>query len=144
MMLTKHESTKMRTKFVGIRLESIKDTVNTVKMVNTHVAGIMNIVDILTMPALCNFFGNYGQKLLGCWKFQKRNRWVCCPIMAVEWWFVSCWLLEYAVRYWDRIFRLCGHWIGLCHVNDRWLDSNGWEINSRTLDCDQIDYINYF
>ena len=38
-MLTKQEYTMMRTNFVGIRLESIKDTVDTGEMAINHVAG---------------------------------------------------------------------------------------------------------
>ena len=66
-MLIKQEYTKMRTKFVGIRLESIKDTVNTGEMVINHVAGEMNVADILTKPALSKVFENHRRKLMGCW-----------------------------------------------------------------------------
>ena len=66
-LLIKQEYTKMATKFVGIRLESIKDTVNTGEMVITHVAGEMNVADILTKPALSRVFENPRGKLMGCW-----------------------------------------------------------------------------
>ena len=66
-MLIKQEYTKMRTKFVGIRLESIKDTVNTGEVVINHVAGEMNVADILTKPALSKVFENHRRKLMGCW-----------------------------------------------------------------------------
>ena len=65
-MLIKQEYTKLRTKFVWIWLESMKDKVNTGKMVTTHVAGEMNVVDILMKPALSSVFENHRQKLMGC------------------------------------------------------------------------------
>ena len=66
-MLIKQEYTKMRTKFVGIRLESIKDTVNTGELVINHVAGEMNVADILTKPALSKVFENHRRIFMGCW-----------------------------------------------------------------------------
>ena len=66
-MLFNQEYIKMRTKFVTIRLESIKDTVNTGEMVINHVSGEMNVADILTKPALSKVFESHRQKLMGCW-----------------------------------------------------------------------------
>ena len=65
-MLIKQESTKMRKKFLGIRLEWIKNTVTTGEMAITHVTREMNVADILTRPDLSRVFENDPRKLMGC------------------------------------------------------------------------------
>ena len=59
MMFTKQEYIKKETKFVRIRLESLKDRKNTSEMASSHVAGKMNVRNIFTHPALIILFGNY-------------------------------------------------------------------------------------
>ena len=66
-MSNKDEYTEMRTKFVEIRLESIMDTVNTAEIVINHVAGEMNVADLLTKLAVSKVLENYRRKLMCCW-----------------------------------------------------------------------------